>query len=161
MSFSHVQGFIANCWQVAVKLASVASRWPPRSLPKKSQFLRLCGAPHNRNYAQFRIMRSCVSFERILLFGNGRQLRIIRSQLFQEVEKAISLGTPNWFVWRTGKPIEDLPFHFDICFDVLMRCFRTLMSEPECDDRDINSCLEQMHGRGMPQWMRRHGLSGE
>ncbi len=32
-----------------VKLDRMASRRPLWSLPKKSQFLRLCGAPHKRN----------------------------------------------------------------------------------------------------------------
>ena len=53
-----VQGFVSNCWQVAVKLDRTARRRPPSSLPKKSQFLRLCQAWHNRNYAEFGAMRS-------------------------------------------------------------------------------------------------------
>jgi excisionase family DNA binding protein len=40
VSRSQRQGSMPNCWQVAVKLAKVASVRPPRSLPKNSQFLR-------------------------------------------------------------------------------------------------------------------------
>jgi len=40
VSFCQVQGLTPNCWHVAVKLARIARRRPPSSLPKNIQCLR-------------------------------------------------------------------------------------------------------------------------
>jgi hypothetical protein len=52
------EGSIPSSWQVAHRLIRVAAVRPPSSLPAKSPFFRLCGDPHNRNYADPKIMRS-------------------------------------------------------------------------------------------------------
>ena len=44
--------------QVLVRLAKMAAVLPPRGLPTKRLFFRLWKSRHNRNYVQFRIMRS-------------------------------------------------------------------------------------------------------
>jgi hypothetical protein len=44
--------------QVEVRLARIAAVRPPRVLPTKRLFFRLCQDLHNRNYVQFRIMSS-------------------------------------------------------------------------------------------------------
>ena len=42
-----------------------------------------------------------------------------------------------------------------------MRCLNAFVAEPECNDRDIDSRLEQVHGGAVPHDMRRDGLGRE
>ena len=51
-------GSISCLRQVEVRLARMAAVRPPRGLPTNKEFLRLWKSCHNRNYVQFRIMRS-------------------------------------------------------------------------------------------------------
>ena len=51
-------GSIPRSLHVVHRLIRTAAVSPPLSLPTNSQFFRLCGAPHNRNYAGLKIMRS-------------------------------------------------------------------------------------------------------
>jgi len=57
-SCRYAHGSTPNRWHVEVKLKSTAAVWPPRGEPTVNQFLRLCGGPHKRNYAEPLIMRS-------------------------------------------------------------------------------------------------------
>jgi hypothetical protein len=52
------KGFFLCRRHDAIKLDRIAAALPPRSLWYRSQFFRLCGAPHNRNYAESVVMRS-------------------------------------------------------------------------------------------------------
>ncbi len=45
-------------WQVAIRLCTMPTCLAPSSVQQNSQFLRLCGSPHKRNYAQRRTMQS-------------------------------------------------------------------------------------------------------
>jgi hypothetical protein len=57
-SCRYAHGSTPSRWHVDVKLKSTAAVCPPRGDPTVNQFLRLCGPPHNRNYADPLIMRS-------------------------------------------------------------------------------------------------------
>jgi len=58
MSRRYDHGSTSQSRQLASNEVKSALTAPPSSLPTKSQFLRLCGALHSRNYAEPRIMRS-------------------------------------------------------------------------------------------------------
>ena len=37
------------------------------------------------------------------------------------------------------------------CFEVNLCGFQALVTEPQCDHRSINACLQKVHGHGVPQ----------
>jgi hypothetical protein len=57
-SVSQASGSWPLAFAVASRLMMAAARLPAVSEPANNQFLRLCGAPHNRNYAKHSIMQS-------------------------------------------------------------------------------------------------------
>jgi hypothetical protein len=58
MSSKYSQGLSPQALQDWISPKKSAVARPPRSLPANNQFFLLCGAPHNRNYADSVIMWS-------------------------------------------------------------------------------------------------------
>jgi hypothetical protein len=63
----------------------------PATLHTNSQALRLCGAPHNRNYAESHVMRSCGRIGRFLQGHQCPQLRIFRSRPVDVIQHSVYL----------------------------------------------------------------------
>lgn len=41
--------------------------------------------------------------------------------------------------------------HGECCFEVNLCGFKPFVTEPQCDHRSIDACLQKVHGHGVPQ----------
>jgi hypothetical protein len=80
---------------------------------------------------------------------NARRLHIIL-QALQETEQSLRRFVANLFCAGRLHELQCLFLHLQVGLDVDVRCSRTLVAEPERDQRDIDARLEKMDGCCVP-----------
>ena len=139
--------------QEAMKLRNTAAVLPPVSLPKKVQLPRLCAREHNRGYVQAMIMCSPQASASDSL--DRYQSRTAHNPTGFGGRQGAPPGACTGFPlrWRLDY-LQRLLFHLQVGFHVDMRCRRALMAEPQCDKRNVDAGLQQVHGCGVSKCMR-------
>jgi integrase/recombinase XerD len=120
-------------------------------------------SPHTiRHYLPFRTMSGS---QRALRIWTGkfrshpvrprrwRDIVRCRLQTVQEREESVARLIPAGFCIRRGGPRKGFLLHGKCRFEVNLRGFNTFATEPQRDYRTVDACLQQVHGRGVPQAM--------
>ncbi len=76
-------------------------------------------------------------------------------------EETVGSLERDWLRPRIFDALEGCFFHREVCLDVEVGCSRVLVAEPECDDGDVYSRLEQLHRGRVSQGVGRDPFSGE
>ena len=121
---------------------------------------RLCGAEHNRRYADFGIMRTshCPT---AYLRGSSRSCGAHNYKPFKNC--TMSSGRDRAVLRVLGDFRRAAPARppgscsgFQVCIQVLVRRLCRFVSKPDRDDRKVNARLEQVHRSRMPDHVRRN-----
>jgi hypothetical protein len=145
-----------NGAEVGVDLGSHSERNPFVTL-------RLCGAPHNRNYAARTIMRSPRREVLPAAVFSSVSLCIIwlASSLAQHGQELVGCAEVAGLQhWRRHRG-ERLRLFGRIGSQIDLSALQAGVSEPKRDLPHVAGCLQSMHGAGMPQHMRADALAGD
>jgi site-specific recombinase XerD len=79
-------------------------------------------------------------------------------QTIQEGKQLVSRLIAPWSAARRGGLGKGLLLHRQCRVEIDLRGLHRFVSEPQCNHRTINACLEKVHGHGVPQAVNGHAL---
>jgi len=125
-----------------------------------AQVCRLCLERHKRHYLPFLIM-SCNGEPLRIWIGDFRprpakprtllDIILCRLQTVQESEESVARFIATRRCMRRGCLSKCFFLHGECRFEINLCGFKTLVTEPQCDHRTIDACLQKIHGHGVPQ----------
>ena len=86
---------------------------------------------------------------------------LIISEPLQEAKQAVRRLVPDLLGSGRLDNLQRRFFHLEVSFYVNMSRGRALVAEPQRYERDIHAGLEQMHGGGVPEGVRRDATLAE